>query len=286
MLLIYFDMKSDDIALLTIGLNHTFWTGTLAEVMQQYPLQEQPHRLRCYLLFAASAGTVVIDDKTVHIHQPGICCIPPNSVCSIQVPAGQVICFTEDFFSLRYNSNVLYQFGFLTKQSGSYLPLEAATFQKWQLLSGLMQQEFRQQHKNGNRVLRSYLNILLCSLDQVCNEDDYPERTNNRDEKIRRFETLLEAHYSSHKTPSFYATQLHITTNYLNKLCREFRHISSGELIRKRVTIEAQRLLYHTGLSVGEIADHLGFESASYFATFFKKHTGQSPEHFRKVPVK
>lgn len=271
-------------ALVTMGSNNFFWTGSLGEMMQQYALQEQPHRLSCYLLLCTDAteGTVVIDNKTIHLTQPGIICIKPNSVCSMQLQQGQVICFTEDFFSLRYNSNVLYQFSFLAKQSGNYLPLEDAAFQKWQLLSGLMLQEFRSQYKCSGRILRSYLNILLCNLDQSFSGSSHPERTSNRDEKIRRFETLLEEHYNTHKTASFYATQLHITTNYLNKLCQEFRHVSSGELIRKRVAIEAQRLLYHTGLSVGEIADQLGFESASYFATFFKKHTGMSPESFRK----
>lgn len=277
-------MKWDEIALVTMGSNNFFWTGSLAEMTKQYALQEQPHRLSCYLLLStdATGGAVMIDDKSVLIEQPGIICIKPNSVCSMHLQQGQVICFTEDFFSLRYNSNVLYQFSFLAKQSGNYLPLEETFFQKWQLLSGLMLQEFHSQHKCSDRILRSYLNILLCSLDESFGGSSHPERTSNRDEKIRRFETLLEEHYNSHKTPSFYATQLHITTNYLNKLCKEFRHISSGELIRKRITIEAQRLLYHTGLSVGEIADQLGFESASYFATFFKKHTGMSPESFRK----
>lgn len=272
-------------ALVTMGNNNFFWTGSVAEMMKQYALQDQPYRLSCYLLLCTNAteGVVVIDNKTIHLTQPGIICIKPNSICSMQLQQGQVICFTEDFFSLRYNNNnVLYQFSFLAKQSGSYIPLEDMAFQKWQLLSGLMLQEFHHQYTCSGRVLRSYLNILLCTLDQSSSGHREPERTNNRDEKIRRFETLLEAHYHTHKTPSFYAAQLHITTNYLNKLCQEFRHISSGELIRKRVVIEAQRLLYHTWLSVGEIADQLGFESASYFATFFKKHTDMSPENFRK----
>lgn len=277
-------MKEEEIAPVTMGNNNFFWMGSLKEMMQEYAWQEQPHRLSCYLLLCteATTGTVVMDDETIHVTQPGVICMKPNSVCSMQLQQGQVICFTEDFFSLRYNSNVLYQFSFLAKQSGSYLPLEDAAFKKWQLLSGLMLQEFHSQYKYSARILRSYLNILLCNLEQSFSGSSHPEIVSNRDEKIRRFETLLEAHYNTHKTASFYATQLHITTNYLNKLCQEFRHISSGELIRKRVAIEAQRLLYHTGLSVGEIADQLGFESASYFATFFKKHTEMSPESFRK----
>jgi AraC family transcriptional regulator, transcriptional activator of pobA len=33
---------------------------------------------------------------------------------------------------------------------------------------------------------------------------------------------------------------------------------------------------------VKEVADRLGYEDPSYFIRFFKKHTGQSPDSFRK----
>ncbi|WP_169191530.1 helix-turn-helix domain-containing protein [Chitinophaga sp. Ak27] len=277
-------MKTDGIPVLTINDNHFFWTGNAAAFRALYPQAQEPQRLGCYLLLCAdpSGGQVTIDNSEVRLDQSGIICIKPNSVVSIQLHAGSVICFTEDFFSLRYNSNVLYQFSFLAKEPGSFIPLQAPTLAKWQQLTGLMQQEFYSQYKGVDRVLRSYLNILLCMLDQCCSTEALAEKNNSRDEKIRSFEQLLEIHYKVYKTPSFYASQLHITTNYLNKLCQQCKHTSSGELIRKRVTIEAQRLLYHTGLSVAEIADRLGFESASYFATFFKKNTGIPPERFRK----
>ncbi|NLR77489.1 helix-turn-helix domain-containing protein [Chitinophaga eiseniae] len=277
-------MKTDGLPTLIINDNHFFWTGNAAAFHALYPLALEPQRLGCYLLLCAdpAGGLVTIDNSQVHLDQSGIICIKPNSVASIHVHSGSVICFTEDFFSLRYNSNVLYQFSFLAKEPGSFIPLDRLTLAKWQQLTGLMQQEFHSRYKGADRVLRSYLNILLCMLDQCCSTEAPAEKNNSRDEKIRVFEQLLEAHYKVHKTPSFYASQLHITTNYLNKLCQQCKHTSSGELIRKRVTIEAQRLLYHTGLSVAEIADTLGFESASYFATFFKKNTGIPPERFRK----
>ena len=46
--------------------------------------------------------------------------------------------------------------------------------------------------------------------------------------------------------------------------------------------MEAKNLLYHTSMSVKEIAFQLGFQSASHFFRFFKKHTGMSPLGYRK----
>lgn len=44
----------------------------------------------------------------------------------------------------------------------------------------------------------------------------------------------------------------------------------------------AKDLLAHSTLSVGELAETLGFDSVFYFSQFFKKKTGHSPTAFRK----
>lgn len=93
------------------------------------------------------------------------------------------------------------------------------------------------------------LNVLLFDIDRVFRPlpMDHPD---TREERIIRFEQLLEEQYAQHKNPSFYAASLNITANYLNKLCRLHRGSTSGEIIRRRLTIEAQRLLHYTTLSV------------------------------------
>lgn len=277
-------MKADGIELITIEGN-TFWTGSLDALYGRIPRAGEPHRLGCYLLLClfAATGTLTVDNEIIPIEGTGVVCLKPNSICSLPKGTGQVVCFTEDFFSLRYNSNVLYQFSFLAKDSSNFVALNGHQLNKWIQLCQLMEEEFLAQSRGARRVLRSYLNILLCMLDQHSDRGNNITHADNKEERIRQFEWLLEEHYKTVRIPSFYAAKLHITTNYLNKLCQLCRNTSSGELIRKRVVIEAQRLLYHTALSVTEIAAELGFESISYFTTFFKKHTGTSPEAFRRI---
>jgi AraC-like DNA-binding protein len=82
--------------------------------------------------------------------------------------------------------------------------------------------------------------------------------------------------------PSFYAEKLHVTVNYLNKICKSEASKTAGDIVRKRITIEAQRLLHYTNLSVNEIAHDLGFENVSYFITFFKKQTLSRPSNSGK----
>jgi AraC family transcriptional regulator, transcriptional activator of pobA len=234
------------------ALNKPFWFGQLNGITDTFRFLERPHKQYFYtLLFVEKAE-------------------------------GWMMCFTEDFFSLRYNNNVLYQFSFLKKTAEDYARLSEHETERWKSMMTMMQEEIDLQQKGHEKVIRSFLNILLFDLDRKFAEKAAEEKPSLRDEKVMRFEKLVEQHYTTHKNPSWYAEQLNITPNYLNRLCHLSRNITAGELIRKRVLMEAQRLLYYTPLSVSEIAFRMGFETASYFNTFFKKLTDQTPEQFRK----
>ena len=56
---------------------------------------------------------------------------------------------------------------------------------------------------------------------------------------------------------------------------------TASEAIHARRMLEARRLLLHTGLGVGAIAERLNFSDASYFVRFFKRHAGATPREFR-----
>jgi AraC-like DNA-binding protein len=49
---------------------------------------------------------------------------------------------------------------------------------------------------------------------------------------------------------------------------------------------EGKRLLAETDLSLSQIANILGFSSASYFSQSFRKSEGISPIEFRKMRVR
>jgi AraC family transcriptional regulator, transcriptional activator of pobA len=284
-------MKSSEIAVLSADMfkagNDLFWMGSLEGILEKYPLLGRPHRQTFYTLLCIDSahGNAVIDGVTIRMDRPKIICVKPGSIFSMDINragSGTVICFAEDFFSLRYNNNALFHFSFMNQEHCNYVRLGDERASEWRLLCGYMLQEFNSQHKNVDSVLRSFLNILLCKLDRQFNPVMTHEKRNTKEEKIRQFQMLLDEHFIKHKTPSFYADQLNITTNYMNKICKKYKGMSSGELIRKRITIEAQRLLHYSSGSVAEISQELEFDSFSYFVTFFKKNTGMTPENFRK----
>jgi AraC family transcriptional regulator, transcriptional activator of pobA len=96
-----------------------------------------------------------------------------------------------------------------------------------------------------------------------------------------RFLCLVGENYKSLSSVSDYAARLEVTASHLNETVRRTMRKTAGQVIRERLLLEAKRLLLHSDLSVSEIAYHLSFEDPSYFARFFRKHTGQAPAEFR-----
>ncbi len=73
-----------------------------------------------------------------------------------------------------------------------------------------------------------------------------------------------------------------VSTNYFERLFKDYAGVSPTEYRAARKIERAERLLRETLLSVGEIALHLGFEDEAYFCRFFKLRKGLSPGAYRK----
>ncbi|MDW9379404.1 AraC family transcriptional regulator [Chryseobacterium sp. JV558] len=99
---------------------------------------------------------------------------------------------------------------------------------------------------------------------------------------LKQFFSLIEDNFKDLRLPKDYAALLYITSNHLNFLCKEHLNISSGEIIRNRILLEAKRMLVNYNVSVANIALELNFFDTSYFIKFFKKYTRLTPEAFRK----
>lgn len=264
-----------------------FWISNLDILQDRAPELQIPHKNDFYtILFVDDAvGVVQIDNAVVRLEETKIVIIAPRCVNTITLEGkalGKIICFSEEFFSLRYNNNILNHFSFLEKEARAVTHLSVPQSTKFERLLELVQEEFSMQVSDSMKVLRSYTNILLFEVERLLLSENAVKRTDLKLEKIHKFKKLIEECYSEHKLPSYYADILNITPNHLNRLCKEEMGSTAGDMIRKHILIESQRQLRFTTLSINEIADQLGFESPSYFITFFKKQMGITPEQFRK----
>jgi len=247
-----------------------------------------PNRRTFYTVIYLTSGliTLNIDKYNCQLQQQQVMFFSPSTVLSLLTENDQkdgwVILFEEHFFTQRYNDNVLHHFSFLKTQKMQAQNVAVEQQLGWPMILETMHREYLFSHPDAKNILRSYLNIFLGTLSRNVNTEGTEIPKNEKEEKVISFERLISEQFAHERLPSFYADQLFISTNYLNRLCQERRGISAGQLIRERVLMEAERLLIHTYKNISEISFELGFENVSYFITFFKKKYGVSPEEFRK----
>jgi AraC-like DNA-binding protein len=100
-------------------------------------------------------------------------------------------------------------------------------------------------------------------------------------QRFNRFQELVEQQFSEKSQISDYAKQLGCTEKSLTRATRIAVGMSAKAFLSRRLNLEAKRLLAHTDLPVGAIAEKLGFQEATHFSKFFKRETNCTPKEFR-----
>jgi AraC family transcriptional activator of pobA len=108
----------------------------------------------------------------------------------------------------------------------------------------------------------------------------------NRDERDRlllgQYLRLVEAHYREHLSVEDYAARLNVPSLQLNQLCRTLSGQTALQVVHQRLLLEARRNLIYTRMSIGQLSDSLGFTDPTYFARWFKRLSGQTPNGYRR----
>ncbi|WP_333624098.1 helix-turn-helix transcriptional regulator [Sphingobacterium siyangense] len=130
-------------------------------------------------------------------------------------------------------------------------------------------------------ILKESCNTLIALIISQYLALEKPTVYHTRFEDITRvFKTTLEKNYKRVKNPRDYAGLLNLSTSYLNECVKVTTGKPVSIHIQQRIILEAKRLLYHSGKSVKEIADELGYDDFSYFTRLFSKAVGMSPTAF------
>lgn len=245
------------------------------------------HSFYHVMLFTEGAGTHTIDFKTFPVKPYQMYFMVPGQVHSWQFEGkvdGYVLNFSVSFLqSLLLRPDYLEQFPFFNGSVDAAvidLPENLRTRMK-DLFEILVDENETDARLSVDMVQTTMLQLFILagrlSLDKT---DTNPSSYNYV--LLRNFKKLIEDNYTRTRLPKDYAMMMFITPNHLNSLCNSSLGMSSGELIRNRVILEAKRLLINPGLTITEIAYRLNFEDNSYFSKFYKKQTGMTPEEFRK----
>lgn len=137
--------------------------------------------------------------------------------------------------------------------------------------------------KMKNLSIGSFLKLLLITCNNICSINPIESDIDSTgDNLIRAFKKAVDANYKKEHSTSFYASELYISPDHLNRTIKAKIGKTAKDYIQARIITEAKRLLYFTELSNKEIAYELGFNEPANFSAFFKKNTQVSPSSFKK----
>ena len=127
---------------------------------------------------------------------------------------------------------------------------------------------------------------MLNYMDKLAVVDDYQslnrEVVNQSDYTFREFTRLLQQHPHEREV-QWYAKNLNITPKYLSEICKERSGKSASQWIAEITISEIKHYLRSTTLPIHEIARQMEFPNSSFFCQYTKKHTGLTPNHYRKA---
>ncbi|GAA4800077.1 helix-turn-helix domain-containing protein [Olivibacter ginsenosidimutans] len=136
-------------------------------------------------------------------------------------------------------------------------------------------------------LLRNYLKSFLIQIQRRKNEfekatDQIPPLLDEKRVQLVKFVNLIDENYKKGFTIAEYAQLLLISSRSLSDLTQQLLNKTPSQMIQERIILEAQRLLLYSNLNINQVGYRLGFDDASYFVKYFKKHTHVSPSEFRK----
>jgi AraC family transcriptional activator of pobA len=101
-------------------------------------------------------------------------------------------------------------------------------------------------------------------------------------ELVERFKQLVREHYLQRRLVHEYADLLCVTAKHLGEMVKAATGRPASAWIADLVVLESCLQLHQTTRSLGQVAEALHFSDASAFGKFFRRHTGLTPDTYRR----
>ena len=244
------------------------------------------HKHDFFFVLAVKKGKGVheIDFIEYPVHDHCIFILRPGQVHQLQLDVGFTGFLMEFDLSFYQPKNTITEHRWQKASSKNYCEVEAARFMRLQSILENVFNEFASKNEGYLEAIKANLDLFFIEyIRQSRDPKSFATReTGYTQERFEELVHLLEKNISSLKNVSDYADLLNVSSYQLNSITKASVGKTVSEMINEQIVLEAKRYLLATPNQIKDIADHLGYEDVSYFVRFFKKHTGHTPEAFRK----
>lgn len=249
----------------------------------------KPHRIEFHELIFVTRGecTHVVDFEPIRCRPGSVLVLQPSQVEQFDVATpwdGWLILFRPE--QLFASQDKVKKPGLI--QAVAELPVQLALDDAE---ARVLQQSITQMHLDG-RLQASKPEVQALLLHQLCavllrlvlahqqQRSDGNARASELD-RFRRFRLLLDQSFARWHTLAPYADAIGCTSRTLTRVTLNVAGVSAKAFVANRISLEAKRLLAHTGMPIAGIGYELGFDDSSNFTKFFRRETGCTPMEFR-----
>jgi AraC-like DNA-binding protein len=230
---------------------------------------------------ASSRTSLALDSqapKELYFSQPG-----QQALTAVPTRAqGLVLRFTDEFAALAGHDRELLLFQLFHRAAAGPLLVPDEQAADMAFLLDSMTRQAAGATLLREDLLRSYLKTLLLYCTRFSQQQRGLAEPLVQPGLFGRFQQLLEAHYKRWKSVAEYAEHLHVTANHLSVSIKKETGRPASEHIRRRIVLEAKRLISLSDVPLKEVAYQLGFEDVSHFSKLFKRCTGVTFSCFKE----
>lgn len=239
---------------------------------------------RVYFILILQGGAITqIDTQDYPLHESTLVYLLPEHLLKLRSQSDDLLyrylSFEFDYFS---------DFPLLLKADLSdYVGnhpcchLDAANFQLMKHYFDFLSDRYAACGEESD-VAKGLLFSLVLEVTRIYADRNINSEPSRPDELVDNFFSLLHVYYKREHNTTFYADRLCVSDKHLMRIIKKKTGQTFHYWLTDFVVREAKLLLLSTGKNVTEITEWLNFPNSSFFARFFRKHTGMSPSEFRK----
>jgi len=282
-------MKKDTTT--TKSHNSYFDIKTLKEINDSYLDNkfdyQKPHRANFYKIFVITSGIGqhIIDFKKHNFRTGNFIFISKKQIQSYDFKpgnSGYIITFSEQYLKevVRVKKQLSDMWLFNYHFKSPIVQVVAKEQEYFVTIIERIFQEFKNK-KSDHEIIQTLLNLLLLNSERI-KKEELRECSNNEYRNIFfNFKNYVENNFFKTRNAKVCAKELNVSYKHLNNICKKLINKTAKQFIDDFIILEAKRCLLSSEMSINRISEQVGFDEATNFIKYFKKHTNISPARFR-----
>lgn len=281
---------------LPIEQDMDFTIHFLPDIHRKVPYKSPVFRANYYsfVFVKDGSGTYTTDERTFPTRPGTIYFTNPGHIKAFEMHTlndAYIITLTEAFLKEQVHPDIFEEFPFLLAETVPPNTLPPSGFAEFETLYLQIYKEYQSASPYKYRIIGNLFVVLLLRIkEKFWKEFDPIAEGDRNSEIVKQFKQALERHYRKLAAGEErhiwqvqdYAHEQSLHPNYFSHVIKSKTGRSVNNWISEKTIAEAQSLLKNTRLTAKQIGYQLGFSEPTHFNSYFKKHTGLTPNTFRK----